>query len=144
MLQQQKDTSAQVIRAIYTLQQTDLIEELFHPEYVQKPLGYSGWAGVQRYVSELHTAFPNLHFELIDQIGEADGVVNLVLMTGTQQGPLFTHIPASQRDVTLMYVIIHRYVAGQIVEGVVITDQLQLMQQIGVVPRPVWDLLKRD
>lgn len=138
MMQDQKRMSAQVFSAVYGQHEVGLIESLFHPKYVQKPIGYTGHAGVRRHVDELRTAFPDLAFELIDQIGEDDAVVNLLLMTGTHSGTLYGEIPPSDRQVMLMTVVVHRFEVGQIVEGVVMIDELSLMQQLGVVPTPAW------
>ena len=138
MMQDQKRISAQVFSAVYGQHEVGLIESLFHPAYLQKPIGYAGQPGVRRHVDELRAAFPDLAFELIDQIGEDDAVVNLLLMTGTHAGPLFGHIPPTNRQVTVMAVVVHRFEVGQIVEGVVMIDELSLMQQLGVVPAPVW------
>ena len=138
MMQDQKRISAQVFSAVYGQHEADLIESLFHPKYVQKPIGYTGQPGVRRHVDELRTAFPDLAFELVDQIGEDDAVVNLLLMTGTHTGSLFGHIPPTGRQITAMAVVVHRFEVGQIVEGVVMIDELSLMQQLGVVPTPAW------
>ena len=138
MLEQQKYISAQVFSTIYTMGQLDLIETVFHPEYVQKPIGYTGFEGIKRHVNEFRAAFSDLSFELIDQIGENDGVVNLILVTGTHTGPLWEHIEPTNRQVMVMTMIVHRFIDGKIVEGLVSMDQLGMLQQLGVIPRPVW------
>jgi predicted ester cyclase len=137
-IEQHKQISARVFSEIFTHQNLALVEEIFHPQYVQKPVGFTGHAGVRRFVEQLQTAFPDVQFELVGQIAEGDAVANLALMTGTHTGLLLGHIPPTQSEVMLPYVIVHRFVEGKIVEGVVISDQLNLMQQIGVVPTPVW------
>ena len=139
MMDEQKRQSALVFERLYNQNELDLAESLFHPEYAQKPIGYSGLAGIRRHVGELRAGFPDLRCELIDQIGENDGVVNLVLLTGTHTGTLYEHIPPTGRAVMVMTIIIHRFVNGLIVEGVVSMDQLSMFQQLGVVPRPAWE-----
>ena len=99
---------------------------------------YRGLEGARRFVEELHAAFSNLNFDLVGQIAEDDSVVNLLIMNGLHTGPLLGHIPPSGREVVVIYSIIHRFEDGKLVEGVIISDQLSLMQQIGVVPTPVW------
>src|SRR5687767_13217364 len=118
MIEDQKRLAAQVFSAIYSHGQLDLIETIFHEKYVQKPIGYTGHAGLRRHVQELRTAFPDLSFELIDQIAENDGVVNLLLLTGTQSGPLYGQIAPTSRQVGVMCIIVQRFEAGKIVEGV--------------------------
>ena len=138
MLEELKALSQRVVSDIYNAGDFDAVEELFHPQYVQKPIGYKGQAGARRFVEELHAAFSNLSFDLVGQIAEDDSVVNLLIMSATHTGALLDHIPPSGANVVVIYAIIHRYVDGRIVEGVIVSDQLSLMQQIGVVPTPVW------
>ncbi len=138
MLEELKALSQRVVSDIYNAGDFDAVEELFHPQYVQKPIGYKGQAGARRFVEELHAAFSNLSFDLVGQIAEDDSVVNLLIMSGEHTGALLEHIPPSGKNVVVIYAIIHRYVDNRIVEGVIISDQLGLMQQIGVVPTPVW------
>ena len=138
MLEELKALSRRVVGEIYNAGDLDVVEELFHPQYVQKPIGYKGQAGARRFVEELHAAFSNLSFDLVGQIAEDDSVVNLLIMSGEHTGALLDRIPPGGANVVVIYAIIHRYVDGRIVEGVIVSDQLSLMQQIGVVPTPVW------
>ena len=138
MLEELKALSQRVITEIYNAGDLDVVGELFHPQYVQKPVGYRGQEGARRYVEELRAAFSELNFDLVGQIAEDDSVVNLLIMNGLHTGPLLGHIPPSGREVVVIYSIIHRFEDGKLVEGVIISDQLSLMQQIGVVPTPVW------
>ena len=138
MLEELKALSQRVITEIYNAGDLDVVGELFHPQYVQKPVGYRGQEGARRYVEELRAAFSELNFDLVGQIAEDDSVVNLLIMNGMHTGTMLGHIPPSGKNVVIIYTVIHRYVDNRIVEGVIISDQLGLMQQIGVVPTPVW------
>lgn len=138
MLEELKSLSRRVITEVYNAGDLDAVGALFHPQYVQKPVGYRGPDGARRYVTELHGAFTNLNFDIVGQIAEDDSVVNLLIMNGQHTGTLLGHIPPSGREVVAIYAVIHRFVDGQVVEGVIISDQLAVMQQIGVVPTPVW------
>ncbi len=138
MIDELKTLSRRVVSDLYVGGDMAVIDELFDPRYVQKPVGYRGLEGARRFVEELHAAFSNLNFDLVGQIAEDDSVVNLLIMNGLHTGPLLGHIPPSGREVVVIYSIIHRFEDGKLVEGVIISDQLSLMQQIGVVPTPVW------
>mgnify|MGYP001289273292 FL=1 len=138
MLEELKALSQRVITEIFNAGDLDAVEELFHPQYVQKPVGYRGQEGARRYVEELRAAFSELNFDLVGQIAEEDSVVNLLIMNGHHTGLLLGHIPPSGKEVVAIYAVIHRFVDGRVVEGVIISDQLSVMQQIGVVPTPVW------
>ena len=138
MLEELKALSQRVINEIYNAGNLDALEELFHPQYIQKPVGYRGQEGARGYVEEMRAAFSELNFDLVGQIAEDDSVVNLLIMNGHHTGVLLGHIPPSGKEVVAIYAVIHRFVDGRVVEGVIISDQLSVMQQIGVVPTPVW------
>lgn len=138
MIEELKALSQRVVTELYNGGHMAVVDELFDPRYVQKPVGYRGQEGARRFVEELHAAFSGLHFDLVGQIAEDDSVVNLLIMNGMHNGPLLGHIPPSGREVVVIYTIIHRFEGGKLVEGVIVSDQLSLMQQIGVVPTPVW------
>jgi predicted ester cyclase len=138
MIEELKALSLRVVNELYNGGDMAVIDELFDPRYVQKPVGYKGLEGARRWVEELRGAFSNLQFDVVGQIAEEDSVVNLLIMNGLHTGSLQDHIPPSGREVVVIYAIIHRFVDGKLVEGVIVSDQLSLMQQIGVVPTPVW------
>ena len=138
MIEGLKALSLRVVNELYNGGDVAVIDELFDSHYVQKPVGYKGLEGARRWVEEMHSAFSNLNFDVVGQIAEDDSVVNLLIMNGMHTGPLQGYIPPSGREVVVIYVIIHRFEGGKMVEGVIISDQLSLMQQIGVVPTPVW------
>jgi predicted ester cyclase len=115
-----------------------VVTELYNDGDLAVMVGYRGREGARRFVEELRGAFSALHFDLVGQIAEDDSVVNLLIMNGMHTGLLLGHIPPSGREVVVIYAFIHRFEAGKLVEGVIISDQLSLMQQIGIVPTPVW------
>ena len=138
MIAELKSLSQRIITELYNDGNLAVADELVDPRYVQKPVGFRGLEGMRRFVENLHAAFSGLHFDLVGQIAEGDSVVNLLIMNGNHTGTLLGHIPSSGREVVVIYAIIHRFEGGKLVEGVIISDQLGLMQQIGVVPTPVW------
>ncbi len=138
MIAELKALSLRVVNELYNGGDATIIDALFDPRYIQKPVGYKGLEGAHRWVEELRGAFSNLNFDVVGQIAEDDSVVNLLIMNGLHTGPLQEHIPPSGREVVVIYAIIHRFERGKLVEGVIISDQLSLMQQLGVVPTPVW------
>jgi len=138
MSSEQKAMSAAVLNDVYAAGNSDRIPALFHERYVQKPYGFSGHDGVRRHATAWRTAFPDLALELVDQIEEGDGVVNLVVLTGTHDGLLHDHVAPTGRSVAVMAIVLYRFEHGRIVEGVVLFDELALYQQLGVVGTPVW------
>src|SRR5262245_8802570 len=117
----------------------DLIEDLFAPDYVVKTgLGAgspSGPAAARRAAQELRTGVPDAQYTVEDLIAEGDMVVVHRVMRGTHRGE-FQGIPATDKPVTVPGLDIFRLADGKIAERWTISDQLGLLQQIGVVPAP--------
>ena len=80
-------------------------------------------------------AFPDLHFEIEEQIAEGDRVVNRLVARGTHTSE-FMGIPATGKEVTTNNVTIFRIAGDKIIERWTIFDALGVMVQLGVVPPP--------
>ncbi len=114
----------------------DAIDETMGPNYVGHTLPeVHGPEAEKRFVSMYRAAFPNLNFTIEDQIVEGDKVVTRWTASGTHQGDL-QGIAATGKPVSVMGIFIHRFVEGKIVEGWGISDQLGMLQQLGVIPMP--------
>jgi steroid delta-isomerase-like uncharacterized protein len=94
-----------------------------------------GPPGVKAYFGMLRSAFPDLHFSVVDQIAEGDRVVTRWVAHGTHTGEL-QGIPPTGKRCTTSGIGIDRIADGRIVECWAIFDELGLMQQLGVVPEP--------
>jgi steroid delta-isomerase-like uncharacterized protein len=79
------------------------------------------------------SAFPDVHSEIDDIVAEGDQVVYRWTIRGTHQGE-FMGATATGRVVTVSGVTFFRIADGQLVEGWVMTDQLALRQQLGLIP----------
>jgi steroid delta-isomerase-like uncharacterized protein len=87
--------------------------------------------GIKEYVRLLHNAFPDIQYDIRDIIAEKDKVWSRVVMTGTQREQ-YDGIPATGRPVQIEQVDIYRFAQNKIIEHWSITDQLSLLQQLGV------------
>lgn len=114
-------------------------DELFAPNYTGHRPFPPGWptgvAGVKQFASVLRTAFPDLHLAVEDVLGDGDKVVVRITASGTQQGA-FMGIPATGKRAVWTETHICRMAGGQVVEHWVNTDQLGMLQQLGVIPMP--------
>ncbi len=86
-------------------------------------------------MSELYSAFPDIHLTIDDMVAEGDKVAVRITMTGTHKGE-FMGIPPTNKKVTIWAINIYRIAGGKIVEELGKADTLGLMQQLGVVPTP--------
>jgi steroid delta-isomerase-like uncharacterized protein len=94
-----------------------------------------GRDGVKQYFDSIYEAFPDICFQIEDQIGEGDRVVTRWVAHGTHQGA-FLGVPATGREVRLSGIDIDCIAGGKVVECWTNVDELGLMQQLGAVPTP--------
>jgi steroid delta-isomerase-like uncharacterized protein len=81
------------------------------------------------------SAFPDLHITVEDMVAEGDKVMTRVSWTGTHRGA-FIGIPATGKQVRVTGMYEYRIAEGKIAEWWDFSDNLGLMQQLGVVPAP--------
>ena len=105
-----------------------------------------GAEGIKQHVAALRTGVPDFHLTLEDMIAEGDKVVCRWTGGGTQMSE-FMGIPASGKQVKITGIIISRISDNKIAEEWETSDQLGLMQLLGVIP-PMPDtpmsVLKRE
>jgi steroid delta-isomerase-like uncharacterized protein len=77
------------------------------------------------------SAFPDWHTTVDEMVAEGDKVVVRITSNGTHQGEM-QGIPATGKPVTQNAIIIYRLTNGKIVEGRLQTDNLSMMQQLGL------------
>jgi predicted ester cyclase len=78
-------------------------------------------------------AFPDLRFEILDQIAEDDRVVTCLRMRGTQENALMT-IAASGRKIDIAGIRVDRILGGRIVESWFHADWLGMLRQLDALP----------
>ena len=112
-----------------------VIEELISPDFVD----HSAWPGfsptregVRQLFGLFHSAFPDLHVTIHDQIAEADRVVTRKTLSGTHQGEFFG-VPPTGKTIDIHVIDILRLRSGQITDHWNLVDQHGLMQQLGLV-----------
>jgi predicted ester cyclase len=96
--------------------------------------------GLKQLLTNLRTAFPDLHVTIDDIIAEGDKVVVRATMHGTQKGELRLGpgpaLPPTGKRFTMQMIDIIRLRAGKAVEHWGNEDDLGMMQQLGVIPPP--------
>jgi len=116
-----------------------VIDELYATDYVVHGSTESedirGLKDFKQSTSKYYNAFPDLHYTLDDMVVEGDKVAVRCTVTCTHKGE-FMGIPPTNKKVKVQLIAIERVVGGKIVEDWGISDTLDLMQQLGVVPTP--------
>jgi steroid delta-isomerase-like uncharacterized protein len=92
----------------------------------------------KRWVTEMRSAFPDLHLTMEDMITEGEQVVVRWTFHGTNTGDIVTlmHIPATGKQVTVTGITIARLAGGKVVEDWHLGDHLGMFQQLGLIPVP--------
>ncbi len=110
----------------------------FHEDVVEQvplPGQGPGLDGLMDALRGLRVAFPDMHWNVEEQIEEGDRVVTRFVWTGTHRGEIFG-VPATGRSVTVWGVVIDRFVGDKVKETRIIMDSMGLMAQLGVLPPP--------
>jgi predicted ester cyclase len=115
----------------------EAVAECFDPGYVEHdvlPPGVPpGLEGMRRLAGMLRGALPDLRYDIEDVVAGGDRVVLRITGHGTMQGPLFG-LPATGKAASWNEIHISRIEAGRIVEHWPVTDQLGMLQQLGLAP----------
>ncbi len=101
-----------------------------HEEF---PGSDQGLEGFKQFFNMFRGAFPDLHIRVEDIIAEDDRAVARYTLNATHNGD-FMGIPATGRRVEISGIDISRISDGKVVEHWGNSDQLGLMQQLGVIP----------
>lgn len=89
--------------------------------------------GMLHMLPAFHTAFPDMQVTVGEMIAEGDKVAYRLTVTGTHTGE-FMGIPATGKRVTITETHIDQIANGKLVRHEGDTDQLGLLQQVGVIP----------
>jgi steroid delta-isomerase-like uncharacterized protein len=135
MTEGNKDLIRRMEDAIFNQRNLDAIDEFFSPNYILRtaPEGTPrGLDGVRGAMAAYLAGFSDLRVAIDELIAEGDKVVARLTYSGTHDGELFG-IPATGRRVSVRQFAIYRIAGGQVVEEWEVSDQLGLMQQLGVI-----------
>lgn len=121
----------------YNERRIEIFDELVAEDYIDHVHGGQRGRDSLRVLFTLaFQAFPDWYESIEDIIAEGDRVWVRVKATGTHKGDwdLFgARLPATGRSVTLNMVFIWRIVDGQLAEGWEVDDNLEFLQDLGVV-----------
>jgi len=90
--------------------------------------------GIKQYITTVRSAFPDYHNVIEDLIAEGDRVAVRVICRGTHRAE-FMGIAPTGKTVEFSAVSIFRFAGGKVVERWNNTDNLSLLQQLGMVPK---------
>ena len=128
-----KARSRQFFEEIIVGGHIDQIAELVTPDFILHlpalPTPVRGQAGLERFVTTMRTAFPDIRYTLEREMCDNTMTALRWHMTGTHRGP-FRGIPASGNTVTMQGVSLFRLEEGQIAEIWINENDLGLLEQL--------------
>ena len=113
-------------------------EEVFAPgaiDHDPAPGQIPGPEGFRQFFTELRTAFPDLKVSVEKMIADAEYVALAYTITGTHQGRFLGFAPTG-KQMRARGVEIGKFAHGQLIERWGSSDQLGILQQLGLVPSP--------
>lgn len=117
----------------------DVFHELWAPNVIDHDPATDqapGPEGFIQFFQAFRTAFPDLNVAVDHMVTDEENVAIAYTVTGTHQGD-FLGVPATGRRVSARGVQISRFQNGQVVERWGSSDQLGILQQIGVDPTAI-------
>ncbi len=122
-----------------------LIDELVAAEFVDHeefPGGKPGREGLKEFFTMFRVAFPDLHFQVNDMVAKGDKVWAYITIHGTHKGQ-FMDMAATGKKMEVKGFDIVRFVNGKAVEHWGLTDSMTMMQQLGAIPMPGQEEMKK-
>ena len=138
MSEENKALVRRYFEEIWNKHNLEAIEEFYAPEYVNHdaPPGVPGdIEGLKALIGAYLNAFPDIKVTTDLLLADGDKVVVRNSGTGTHSGQLM-EIPATGKQIETKAMGIFGISGGKIVESWVASDQMSMMQQLGVNPAP--------
>jgi ubiquinone/menaquinone biosynthesis C-methylase UbiE/predicted ester cyclase len=118
------ETARRALEEVCSGRDLDGIPRDYHPDFVDhvNRFTYRGHDGARQSVALYLALFPDLRFEVDDQVSEGEKVASRWTLRGTHQG----------RKVQLRGIVISRFQDGRIIEDWAASDTLELVRQLGL------------
>lgn len=136
VLEQNKATVKKFLHQVLSVGDIDATGDYFHIDMVEEiplPGQGPGLAGLKETLAMLRQAFPDMHWDVEEQMAEDNRVLTRFVWHGTHQGA-FLGIPPTQRSVSVSGMVIDRFEGAKIKSTRILMDTLGLMQQLGALP----------
>jgi predicted ester cyclase len=120
----QTTTARRALEDVCSGRNLEGIPDVYHPEFVDhvNRLEYRGHDGARRSVALYLALFPDLSFDVEEQVSEGDRVASRWTLRGTHRG----------RSVVLRGIVISRFEDGRIIEDWAASDTMEIPRQLGV------------
>ena len=136
LLEQNKAIVRRAIEKGWNRADLAVIDELYAADFIFHQESGEAMRGLDHFkawLAVIHTAFPDIRYQIEAMVAEGDKVATRYTVRGTHRGD-FRGLPATGRSFDLTGHLIHRVVAGKKTEGWGIWDTVGLMIQLGIIP----------
>ena len=119
---------------VFRRRHLDAVDELLTDDFVEHtpaPGQATDRQGAKDFIGQMLQAFPDLNFEIDNQIAEGDTVSAVGTMTGTHSSD-FMGVPATGRRVSVAVMDTGRVREGRFTDHWGLVDVPELMSQLGV------------
>jgi predicted ester cyclase len=119
-----RETARRALEEVCSGRNLAAIDEVYSARFVDhvNAMEYRGTDGARQSVALYLELFPDLRFDVEEQVTEADRVASRWILHGTHRG----------RRVQLRGIVISRFEDGRIVEDWAASDTMQLARQLGL------------
>lgn len=124
-----------IFNQVWNEKRIEEIDELVATDYIHHDVrspDRKGIAGYKEFVDLYLNAFPDIRFNIDDEISDGNTVVTRWTATGTHNGDL-PGLPRTGRPISITGITIARLSDGKFVESWNNWDALGMMQQLGAV-----------
>lgn len=131
-----EEIKATIRRMFACINKKDLtaMNDLMAPDFVLHMNGRQkqGWEANKQFLENEIRAFPDLHVTIVDAVAEGDIVCVRLQETGTHNGE-YKGLAPTRRKLSYSVAAFWRLAEGKITEGWVLYDQLDFLDQLGVI-----------
>jgi steroid delta-isomerase-like uncharacterized protein len=124
------------IEEVLNQKRLEVADEIVAEDFVELdplPGQRKGREGLKEVLAMMSVAFPDIHWQVEEMVGDGEKVVTRFTWTGTHRGT-FLGVPATGKSVAVKGVVIDRVVGGRMTDSRILMDTMGMMQQLGVVP----------
>ena len=136
MIEQKKAIVREFLNRVLSLGDIDATGDYFHDDMVEEvplPGQGPGLDGLKETLIGLRAAFPDMRWDVEEQMAEDDRVLTRFVWHGTHRGA-FLGMPPTQKSVSVSGMVIDRFEGMKVKSTRILMDTLSLMQQLGAVP----------
>ncbi len=136
MLEQNKSIVREFLNRVLSQGDIAATGDYFHTDMVEEvplPGQGPGLAGLKETLVALRSAFPDMRWDVEEQMAEDNRVLTRFVWHGTHRGA-FMGMPPTQKAVSVSGMVIDRFEGAKVKSTRILMDTLSLMQQLGAVP----------